>query len=169
MAIGVVGASGDKSTAARRVAVVLKVIRNIFNFIATHSTLSCASWKAKTKTHRLTLIRRVFVATRMQQTSLSGFFAAANKKRSAPDTAAASLTTSAATQEDTASTTSTLTDEQRARIERNRVEALRKKRRASLGGVDLEQLLTDADRSWWDVLQGEFSKSYMTGIQTAAW
>lgn len=47
------------------------------------------------------------------------------------------------------------------------MEALRKKRRASLGGVDLEQLLTDADRSWWDVLQGEFSKSYMTGLHDA--
>jgi uracil-DNA glycosylase len=105
----------------------------------------------------------------MQQLSLNGFFAAAtaSKKRSGD---AVSLATLAAEGNDAAAAstlTSTLTDEQRARIERNRVDALRKKRRASLGGVDLEELLTNADRSWWDVLQGEFAKAYMSGLHEA--
>lgn len=101
----------------------------------------------------------------MQQLSLKGFFTNgdAAKKRSAP-----TETETTTTETSTSTTTpSSLTDEQRARIEQNRVEAMRKKKRISLGGVDLEQLLTDAHRTWWDALHNEFSKPYMIGLHAA--
>lgn len=59
----------------------------------------------------------------------------------------------------TSSSPSTLTDEQRARMEKNRIEACKRRRRAA---IDLAELVTEP--SWAEALKKEFDKSYFIKI-----